>query len=89
MKVALKKGEECDILILRKNVRRKTMYIQTERLVLRNARPADAKAYHKMWNTPSVQKFNVMNPPDMERAAAGAGRKRSHAVRDQGPDGPA
>ena len=46
------------------------MYIQTERLVLRNARPADAKAYHKMWNTPSVQKFNVMNPPDMERAMA-------------------
>ncbi len=44
------------------------MYIQTERLILRNAKPADGAAYHKLWNTPSVQKFNVMNPPSLERA---------------------
>lgn len=44
------------------------MHIETERLILRNARPADAESYHKLWNTPSVQKFNVMNPPDLERA---------------------
>lgn len=44
------------------------MHIQTDRLILRNARPADATAYHKLWNTPSVQKFNVMNPPTLERA---------------------
>ena len=44
------------------------MYIQTERLILRNARPVDANAYHTLWNTPSVQKFNVMQPPSLERA---------------------
>ena len=50
------------------------MHIETARLVLRNAKLTDAKAYHKMWNTPSVQKFNVMNPPDMERSVAAVER---------------
>lgn len=46
------------------------MYIETARLILRSARPSDGEAYHRLWNTPSVQKFNVMNPPDLERAMA-------------------
>lgn len=46
------------------------MYIETERLILRNALPTDAESYHTLWNTPSVLKFNVMNPPDLQQAAA-------------------
>ena len=46
------------------------MYIETERLILRNALPTDTESYHTLWNTPSVLKFNVMNPPDLQQAAA-------------------
>lgn len=46
------------------------MQIETDRLILRCAVPADAESYYALWNTPAVLKFNVMKPPTMQQAAA-------------------
>jgi len=46
------------------------MYIETERLILRNARESDVAAYYEAWNSEFDLKYNGMNPPTMEQAAS-------------------
>jgi len=46
------------------------MILETPRLLLRRARPEDARFYFELWNSPYALRYNCMRPPSLEKAQA-------------------
>ncbi len=46
------------------------MTLETPRLLLRRARPEDARFYFELWNSPFALRYNCMRPPSVEKARA-------------------
>ncbi len=46
------------------------MTLETPRLLLRPARPEDARFYFELWNSPFALRYNCMRPPSLEKAQA-------------------